>query len=704
MSTNDNLSAESSKQSLTKDQLRTFTFVGVAAACLIITGVVEWVSRPEPIEDFGRVGQEFYPDFTDPTLAKSLEVDAFDVDSARPQEFKVEQLPNGRWVIPTHHDYPADAEEQLAKTAASIIGIKRGALVTRWKADHARYGVVNPKQDSLNVEDVEGVGKRITLRGDDDTILADYIIGKKTDDESGQYYVRHPEEDEVYIADLDINLSTKFTDWINTDLLELDAWDVRHVTVNNYKYDELQNRVTSSKITKLDRKTSSDPWTLEGLDEETEQVNEDAVRETVNTIADLKIVGVRPKQEGLTPDLKLDRNAIKSQNDLDMLQSDLITRGFLLQQVTAGDPNNLRLLAREGELYAATEKGLRYSLYFGRAFTGSQEELEIGLNSDEDESNKEEAKKDEAGAENGDADSDEEAKEESTSNSNKPGRYVFVRVEFDKQYLGEEPVKPEEPVEPEELKAAEAKKAEEAKEEPKEEAKEETEAEAKKESAEGDEADEPKENPLEKLRQDYEAAKQKYESDLREYESNLEQYNKKIEDGKKLAEDLNRRFAEWYYVIPGDSFDKLRLTRADFVKPKEKEDEGEGEGAKTNPAGPDLGGDLPGAVMPKDPTADQESAAAKEPAAPVVPAKKSTEAGKEAAEPAKEAAEPAKEAAGGAEQATEPPKNATEPAKEPIEPAKEAAKPAKEMPEQGTEATEPAKEATEPEKGTDDNG
>ena len=24
---------------------------------------------------------------------------------------------NGQWVIPSHHDYPADAEEQLADTA-----------------------------------------------------------------------------------------------------------------------------------------------------------------------------------------------------------------------------------------------------------------------------------------------------------------------------------------------------------------------------------------------------------------------------------------------------------------------------------------------------------------------------------------------------------------------------------------------------------
>ncbi len=40
---------------------------------------------------------------------------------------------------------------------------------------------------------------------------------------------------------------------------------------------------------------------------------------------------------------------------------------------------------------------------------------------------------------------------------------------------------------------------------------------------------------------------------------------------------MNRRFAEWYYVIPGDSFDKLRLSRGDLVKEKAVEAEPDGE-------------------------------------------------------------------------------------------------------------------------------
>lgn len=531
-------------------------FVAGAVACLAITGIIEWSSRPAAIEEFGRVGEEFYPEFTDPTAASSLEVYAFDSESVTPLDFRVEQLENGRWVIPSRHGYPADAEDQLSKTAASVIGIRRGAMVTRWPADHAQFGVVNPRQDTLNVGDVEGVGKRIVLRGQDDAVLADYIIGNPVEGETGDYHVRHPDEEEVYIATLDIDLSTKFSDWIETDLLNVEAWDMTEVTVNDYSFDEIQGQVTKRDVSVLKRNTSSDPWTLDGINEESEEVDTDAMRETVDAIADLKIVGVRPKQKGLTPDLALDRESLSSQRDVDRLQQDLLTRGFLLQQGEGGGTDKLRLIAREGELYAATNEGLVYRLHFGRAFTGSQEELEFGLSADD-------------GDEGEDAD-DEAASEEAddTTTSGKPGRYVFVRVEFDKQYLGEEPVKPVEPQEPAELAAAEDAAEESSDEEG---ADEEAAGDSTEESTEGEDAAE--EDPLEEIRKKYEEDKLKYEADLKEYERKSDEFQEKVQDGEEKAEELNRRFAEWYYVIPGESFDKLRLSRGDLVKAKTAEED-----------------------------------------------------------------------------------------------------------------------------------
>lgn len=582
------------------DYFRTAQFVAGAIVCMAITAVFEFSSRPAEIQDFGKVGEEFYADFTDPTRATSLEVYVFDADSVKLQDFRVERLDNGRWVIPSHHNYPADAEDQLAKTASSIIGIKRGAMVTRWESDHSRYGVVNPRQNSLNVKEVEGVGSRIILKGSNDTLLADYIIGNKVDGEFDQYYVRHPEEDEVYIAELDIDLSTRFTDWIETDLLDVDRDDVIALTLNDYSFDELKGQITGREVSSLTRKKYSDPWQLDGLNEETEEIDKDRIRAIVNSLSDLEIAGVRPKQKGLTPELTLDRSVIRSQNDVDRIQTDLLARGFVLQPAE-GDENRLRLIAREGELSAATKDGLVYHLHFGRIFTGSQEELETGFATssesasvaekpdseisgdqpatanDTDAAPSEPAVDSNDNATDGNADSDEtesdhaasdEKKQVEHSDSSKPGRYAFVRVDFDEKWLGDEPVKPVEPEKPEALVDAEASSG--AQNQTSDSSTQKADSTVDSTSDVSD-ATESEEDPLATIRKEYEDDKSQYESDLAEYERKKKERDRKIEEGRKKAEELNRRFAEWYYVIPGDDFDRITLARTEIVKPKKSD-------------------------------------------------------------------------------------------------------------------------------------
>ncbi|MGC6444570.1 MAG: DUF4340 domain-containing protein, partial [Rubripirellula sp.] len=522
---------------------RTMTFALVAAGCIAITAIFKMMNQPASIEEYGKMGQEFYPEFTDPTSATSLQVSVIDTDEVKPMEFSVKQASNGQWVIPSHHNYPADAEDQLAQTASSIIGIKRGAMISRWASDHAKYGVVDPVTDSVSIDEVEGIGKRITIGGPDDTTLASYIVGKKFEDSNNEYYVRHPNEDETYIAELDINLSTKFTDWVNADLLDITSGDVLRLDLNDYSIDEIQGTITGNVESVLNRSTSTDDWKLEGLNEETEQVKTSAVTDTLNALSNMEIAGVRPKQPGLTADLQIDRSALKSQQDLNQLTNDLLSRGFILQP-NRENQELLELIAKEGEMFVGAADGLLYRLYFGRAFTGSNEDLEFGMSSTDASDEEESAPKPSDETENGDqAESDPDGKEEETP-TEKNGRYVFVRVNFDPTLLGEVITQPVEPQEPAEIKTLQEKLAA-AKDQPEEtdETKESAEASDSEPSTET-EAEETDEQKLARLQEEFAAAQTAYQTQLTAYE----EYQQKIEDGEKKAEDLNRRFALWYYV------------------------------------------------------------------------------------------------------------------------------------------------------------
>ena len=57
----------------------------------------------------------------------------------------------------------------------------------------------------------------------------------------------------------------------------------------------------------------------------------------------------------------------------------------------------------------------------------------------------------------------------------------------------------------------------------------------------------------------------------RELQNSHDAWQRKVDKGRKLSDDLNARFARWYYVISSESFDKLDLSRKDLIKEKEKD-------------------------------------------------------------------------------------------------------------------------------------
>ena len=61
---------------------RTLTFVGIAVAALAAAYVTDRASQPTELTGYENVGEEFYPDFADPTQAKSLRVVSYNEDSA----------------------------------------------------------------------------------------------------------------------------------------------------------------------------------------------------------------------------------------------------------------------------------------------------------------------------------------------------------------------------------------------------------------------------------------------------------------------------------------------------------------------------------------------------------------------------------------------------------------------------------------------
>lgn len=704
-----------------KESAKTLIYAVVAATAVGGAWYTHDKSKPSAVAGFERVGEDFFATFEDPTLAKSLRVVAFDEDTAMVREFEVKQQASGEWVIPSRHDYPADGEDRLAKTAASIIGIKRGALASRYEDDFEKHGVIEPEDE--DGAKLTGRGQRITLKDDKDEVLADYIIGKKVENPAGHYYVRVPGEKETYISKFEVDLSTTFTDWIDDDLLSINESDLVELNIDKYSIDEQQGTIEGEETNVLTRAKSGDPWVLEGLKDDTEELKTAEITAMVSTLDSLKAVGVRPKPKGINADLTVSRAVAQNRLLQEALQNDLNARGFRIGP-KAGGEEGIRLYANEGELTASTNSGISYTLRFGEIFTGSQDEIESGF-----------AKGEEDNKDADDKDGDSSKPDDVDGPDTKRSRYIFVSTSFDERFLTNKPVKPTEPPEFEKEDSGDAAKdakSEDAKDDGgKDDAKD---TDKKPDDASADDAaddgkeksdDDAKDGEDNKDEDNAAAIREAYEAELKKYESDLKAFEKTVADGKTKAKELNERFAAWYYVISADSFEKLRLSRDVMVQAKETpaEDKPADPGAKagapadatTAPAANDETpmkqgkDDKPSKDAPKDATSEAKPKTEVKPKSK--PEEKAADVKPEAKPPEQTEPTPAKETAPVKETApakeTPKPGAADKPVKPTETPDSGATKPTKPTKPEGTEAgsdapkvpekpTKPASEGADP--------
>jgi len=326
------------------ESMRTLVHLAVALA-LAGLAVVARPSLPRAAV-FEEQGGKFYPEFGDPLAAASLEVFDYDEASARLRPFKV-VLKDGKWIIPSKWDHPADAKDRLAKTAAAMIDLKKDVVGSDTLKDHGQFGVVDPTEGDAAAT---GRGTRITLKDAQDKVLADFIFGKPVKDKADFRYVRLPGQKRVFEVKVPYEVSSKFSDWVETDLLQVSSGQLKRLILDSYTVDEEVGRLRNRETNTL-TKDEKGEWKLDTL-KSGEELSKDVVDGLVSGVDDVKIIDVLRKPPGLVGLFKGETNKV-TRSDLGHLGE----RGFYVAQ---GD-----LLANEGELQARTDDGIVYRIWFG---------------------------------------------------------------------------------------------------------------------------------------------------------------------------------------------------------------------------------------------------------------------------------------------------------------------------------------------------
>ncbi|HWR83268.1 MAG TPA: DUF4340 domain-containing protein [Candidatus Deferrimicrobium sp.] len=330
---------------------KTLTLIGAA---VVLAGLALLLA-PKRItpEAFLDQGAPFFPEFTDPNEATSLEVIDFDSVSGTARPFKVE-FADGRWSIPSHHNYPADGKDRLAKTAAGVIGIKKDDFRSDNVADHEACGVIDPLDAAAGLN---GRGQRVTIRGGSGQVLSDVIFGKAVEGREGFRFARVPDQKRVYAVRANVDISTEFKDWIESDLLQVDKVKIDRIQLRDYSINERTLSIDQRENFVLEQKEGV--WKANNLKSD-QQVDSAKMQSLLTTLDDLTIVGVRPKPPGISASLRKAEGGQLSQADLLSLQS----AGFYLTR-------DGQLMSNEGELQVHTKDGVNYTLRFGEVVYGS---------------------------------------------------------------------------------------------------------------------------------------------------------------------------------------------------------------------------------------------------------------------------------------------------------------------------------------------
>lgn len=553
---------------------KTACFWGVATVALVVAAVAAWprkVTEPQAT----LVGQPLFEEFTDPLAAASLEIITFDEDQGRPAKFEVgKQGDTELWTIKSRGGYPADALEQMRNAATALVGLKILDVQTRNAEDHDDLGVIEPNLEKLQSGDV-GIGRLVTFRDASNNRLASIVIGDADKDDPQKRYVRIPGQDPVYVVKLDeSHLTSDFRRWIEDDLLRLSSIEIETIEIQDYLSTPGNTRMVRARNYSAEIDKEGSEWTLRRLRdydpndefiEPTEvevgaqdQLNREKLDLLANALDDLKIVDVVRKPEGMNADLKNNRELASDKNAL----ASLGQRGFYPQLKTDG---GVEIYSANGELHITLSDGVKYVMRFGNI---------AGLSPSEETS------------ENGNQD---EVVETGVN------RYLLVTTEVDESKFPIPEMKPipntvEELKEmlgvgkqPQEEAAAEAATDDDQPEaaadstaestaEPNDSAEEDDSA-APSESAAGSEQPAAEASPPAEASADDELTEEEWQERLEAEQEIITKENRRIMDERKdrlataerRAKELNARFADWYYVIPEETYSQLRIKRDELL-------------------------------------------------------------------------------------------------------------------------------------------
>ena len=359
---------------------KTILFIVAAAACVALAFYTAPEER-DPSAEGSKMGQALFESF-DPRAATGIEIVEIDEDNMVSKSIEVSQTEAG-WLIkrPGKVDYPANADNQVKNVSSLLFDLRILDQAAEGAGEHANFGVLDPSK--ANPSDA-GIGKMIALKNNTGANLAQLIIGNEVEGLSNTRFVRKPEENAVYRVELQNfnDVTTKFVDWVEKDFLDIDKWNIKQVTFDNYEIKDGKIAPSAKQILDYD----NSEWNLVGSNiTENEELDKEKLDNMKDAFDDLEIIDVERKPEILISSLRKGSEFVDANNiqELQSSANSLIQKGFRPVNELGKDgkplsyPNGkpkLKVVSQKGEVLVGMKDGVEYVLRFGETYRGPEDD------------------------------------------------------------------------------------------------------------------------------------------------------------------------------------------------------------------------------------------------------------------------------------------------------------------------------------------
>jgi hypothetical protein len=547
-----------------KENSKSIIFIAVAAASVALA-LSSIPQKIDPASKGNRMGQALFETF-DPRQATGIEIVEIDEENLEAKSLEVAQTEKGWWIRrPQKADYPANANNQVKDVSTILLDLRIIDTASEGAGEHAKYGVLDPS--SANPGDL-GVGRSIALKNRSGSNLAQLIIGNEVEGLSGTRYVRKPDESTVFTAEMRNanNVSTKFVDWVEKDFLDLDKWNIKRVTLDNYEVNLAKGQLNrKDKPYVLDYENSE--WKLSGSTlSDKEELNKDKLDALKDAFDDLEIIDVESKPEILVANLKQGNeffSNLKDKKNQAVVQS-LQQKGFYTVAVQNPQGQQVpKVVSNKGEILVGMKDGVEYVLRFGDIYRGPEEDenstgdsryiyafarvnpslldplslepVPSPITASEVSTKPDQNSSSEKGVKGDKGDKGIESKAPNISPPGPPPNFVPTSS----------PPSSTPPPPPAAVKSKPVIPT----------------------VVDGNKSLGTNDFTKKKAERDAEIARINASNANKQRE-----YNDKVAKAQKRADELNENLAGWYYVISNEVFEKIRLERTDFVKAKDAEE------------------------------------------------------------------------------------------------------------------------------------